>query len=183
GGALSRMGAARSSCGAVHRWSGIVRTRSLGPLGGRSESRAIPGLRRALRAAARRGNMGESRLPAGIGRGPGECRRAGEAEVAQGRQLEPGLAEIEAGDETQQIDLEAFHPADLDSEEAPQARLDAGAAVGQADKRARPEVLADPRRRQGGGKLGRRAQHGGQKRVAVRTRPYAVNAGPGELLE
>ena len=61
-----------------------------------------------------------------------------------------GMAQVEAGDQAEHIQLDALDPAELDAEQAPQARLDAGAAVGQAGIGVGTEVAADRVRRQRG---------------------------------
>ena len=47
--------------------------------------------------------------------------RRSNADAAEARQLERRMAQVEAGDEAEQIDLDALDPADLDAEQAPQA--------------------------------------------------------------
>ena len=42
------------------------------------------------------------------------------------------MAQVEAGDEAHEVELDAFDPAELDAQEPAHRRLDAGAAVGQA---------------------------------------------------
>ena len=76
----------------------------------------------------------------------------------------------------------ALDPAELDAEQAPQARLDAGAAVAQARVGQRAEVAADRVRRHRDAEFRHRAQHGRDERVAVRPRPDAVVARIGVLI-
>src|SRR5581483_4144448 len=92
-------------------------------------------------------------------------RRCGErsavvhADAAEAWQLHAGVAQIEPGDETKDVQLDPLDPADLDSKQTPQRGLDAGSAVGQACIGQGAEVLPDGIRRQGGGQLGYRPQH------------------------
>src|SRR6185436_10083477 len=102
---------------------------------------------RHLGAAPRVTNSREKRLIGLFGRGR---RRDGaiETNAAEARQLERRLAQIDAGHEPEQVHLDALNPAKLEAGEAPQARLDPGAAVGEARIGARAEVAADRVRRQ-----------------------------------
>ena len=67
--------------------------------------------------------------------------RPAEPEAAEARQLQRGLPQVEAGHEAEDVELDPLDPAELHAEHAPQARLHAGAAVGQADERKRGKSL------------------------------------------
>src|SRR5580692_902897 len=58
-----------------------------------------------------------------------------EAEAAEARKLDGGMAQVEAGDQTQEVEFDALDPAELDADDAEQGRFDASAAVGQTDIR------------------------------------------------
>jgi hypothetical protein len=105
-----------------------------------------------------------------------------QTDAAEARQLDAGIAQVDAGDEAEEIHLHALDPAELDAQQAPQARLDARAAVGQADIGQGTEVAADRIRRQDRFGLRDRAQHGGDEGVAVRSGPNPVVAGIGVIV-
>ena len=74
------------------------------------------------------------------------------ADAAESRQLDAGMTQIEAGDQPEQIDLDALDPAELHGGETGEIELDTGAAVGAAGikagrgNRGRPRSAAAPRR-------------------------------------
>src|SRR5258705_11525450 len=76
-------------------------------------------------------------------RGCGHRGQAAEADLAETRQLEGRVADIEAGDQAKDVDLDAFDPAQLEADETPEARFDAGAAVARPDIRPWPEIASD----------------------------------------
>ena len=94
-------------------------------------------------------------------------------DAAEARQLHGRVAQVEAGDEAEDIELDPLDPAELDAEQAPQARLDAGAAVGQARIGQRAEVAADRVRRQ------RSTPSSGTARSTVATNVLLF--GPGQI--
>src|SRR5262245_47047921 len=72
-----------------------------------------------------------------------------DAEAAEAGELHARMAQVEPGDQAEEIELDAFDPADLDAENSPQRRLDAGAAVGEPGIREAAKIFADSVRRQG----------------------------------
>src|SRR5262245_5143704 len=86
------------------------------------------------------------------------------------------MAQVEAGDQAEKVDLDPFDPAELHAEQAPQRGLDAGPTVGQPEIRVGAEILAHRVRWKRDAELRQRAQHGGGEGVAVRSRPHAIVA-------
>src|SRR5919204_179 len=71
-----------------------------------------------------------------------------EAEAAEARQLHRRMAHIEPGDQPEEVELDAFDPANLHAEQTPQGGFYAGAAVGAADVGEGAKILANRVRRQ-----------------------------------
>src|SRR5215472_3325340 len=65
-----------------------------------------------------------------------------DADAAEARELHGGMAQIEACDQAENVDLDALDPTQLDTEETPKRGFDACAAVGQPDIGIGAEVLA-----------------------------------------
>src|SRR5262245_50535202 len=131
-----------------------VRNRGTGRLMERAEARA------STRSARRRRHR----------------RPVAQPDAAEARQLHGGMAQVEAGDQAEKIDLDPFDPTELHAEQPPQRRLDAGSAVGQAEIGMSAEILAYRIRWQRDAELRYRAEQGGDEGVAVRSRPRAVVA-------
>src|ERR1700681_2041665 len=70
------------------------------------------------------------------------------ADAAEARELQAGMAQIEPGHQSKQVDLDALGPAELDAGKAPKIKLDAGAAVGWTRIKSAAEIAADSVRRQ-----------------------------------
>ncbi len=106
------------------------------------------------------------------------CQRGSvvEAQAAEAGQLQRGMAQVEPGHKSHEIDLDALDPGELHAQQSPERGLDAGAAVGQAEIEAGAKVLANRIRRQGGRELRDRAQHRRGEGIAVRSGPDAVVA-------
>src|SRR6202521_4876013 len=92
------------------------------------------------------------------------------------------MADVDADDEAEKIELDALDPADLGAGDAPQVELDARAAVGKPGIETWPEVAADGVWRHHRAELGDRTQDGRDKGVGVRPRPDAVVAGVAILI-
>ena len=101
-----------------------------------------------------------------------------EADAAEARQLHGRMAQIETGDQAEEIELDALDPAELDAQQAPQRSL-----------RRRCRCRSGPHRAAArkslptafGGSVDlhfrHRAQHRGDEGVAVRPGPHPVVAG------
>jgi hypothetical protein len=87
------------------------------------------------------------------------------------------MAQVEAGDQTQEVDLDTLDPAELDAEEAEQGGLDAGTAVGQAGVGSRAKILADGVGRKRNFDLWHGPQHARHEGIAVGSRPDPIIAG------
>src|SRR6185437_10704079 len=87
------------------------------------------------------------------------------------------MAQVNAGDEAKEIDLDAFDPSDLDAEYAPQVRLESGAGICPADIGHRAEVASHGVARQRGAERRHVADDRGHEAVAVWPRPDPVIAG------
>ena len=117
-----------------------------------------------------------------LGRGKHRRRRRcsshrADADAAEARELQSRTADVEAGDEAQNVDLHALDPADRHAEEAAERELEAGAAGGEAEEApVGAPVLADGGRRQGEAGLGNGGEHVGGERVGVGAGPYRVVA-------
>src|SRR5262245_12439045 len=88
----------------------------------------------------------------------GEGGPVGDPEAAEPWQLHPRMTDIEAGDEAEEIELEAFDPPGFDAEQPPGRGFDSRAAVGETDIGGIAKILADRVRRQRDGKLRNRTQ-------------------------
>ena len=86
------------------------------------------------------------------------------------------MADVEAGDQAEEIDLNAFDPGGLDADDTPQRSLEAGAAVGRPCIGKWAKVLADGVRRQRDREFRYGAQHRRHECVAVGSRPDPVIA-------
>src|SRR3984893_7296653 len=93
------------------------------------------------------------------------------------------MADVDASNESEEIDLDALDPAELEAGDAPQVQLHPGAAVGKPGVEIGPEVAADGVRWHHRAELGDRAQHGGDEGVRVRPGPDAVVAGVAILID
>src|SRR5450631_3658134 len=69
--------------------------------------------------------------------------RGFDADAAESRQLDAGVAQIEPGDEPEQVDLDALDPTELHGGKTVQIELDAGAAVGAAGIKPVAEIAPD----------------------------------------
>src|SRR5262245_48904926 len=98
------------------------------------------------------------------------------ANSSEARQLHAWVTQIKACDQTQDIDFDAFDPAELEPGEAMQIDLKSGTAVCSPGIEAIPEVTADCVRRQCKTKLRYSTQDRGNETVAVRARPDSVIA-------
>src|SRR3974390_2886998 len=105
-----------------------------------------------------------------------------DTDPAKAPQLHSWMSEIEAGDEANQIDLNAFDPAYFKGRKAAQIQLKAGAAVSQTRVNAFTEIASNRVWRQCDAEFRHSAQDGRDKTVAVGARPDAVIAGPSEAV-
>src|SRR5262245_57326860 len=108
-----------------------------------------------------------------------QCRCGGQVDAnpSKARQLHAWMTQIKACDQTQDIDFDAFNPAELQPGEAMQIDFKSGTAVRSPGIEAIPEVTADCVRRQCKTELRYGAQDGGNETVAVWARPDSVVAG------
>src|SRR5918995_807954 len=91
--------------------------------------------------------------------------------------LDGGTAKVETRDEPQEVDLEAFHPAEDETRVTPQRNLDAGPARGQADQLPQGlPVLPERGGREGGIEAGDGAHDMRREGVRVGPGPGVVGA-------
>src|SRR5262249_18268232 len=94
------------------------------------------------------------------------------AEAAHPGELQGRAIRVEAEREAEDVELDAFLPADEDTDEPEDGELDSGPAWSERDRRAaRQEVLAHRGGREIEPQLGYRAPDERRERVAVRARP------------
>lgn len=68
------------------------------------------------------------------------------------------MPQVEAGNQTKQIQLDAFDPSQLDGRKPVHVEFDASAAVGQAGVNTLAKIAADSVRRKADSEFGHRAQ-------------------------
>ena len=64
--------------------------------------------------------FGKDHAQTHLARRCGDRRAVGKTEAAEAGQLQPRMADVEAGDEAKEIELHALDPSGLDAEDAPQ---------------------------------------------------------------
>src|SRR5262245_30210048 len=189
--AVATMRSVRRSCRTAAAWTPIVgMSRVLAKPGIGASARIVVdtglvfggdvamGLCESLEIGAEEIRQGEPPHQEGDCNSARQCRCGGQVDAnpSKARQLHAWATQVKACDQAQDIDFDAFDPAELEPGEAMQIDLKSGTAVCSPGIEAIPEVTADCVRRQCKTKLRYSTQDRGNETVAVRARPDSVVA-------